>query len=326
MKKWQGFIKLEKMDFSEGWDNEGDFDDWLSNEGLHWLEDATGIKILPDTIKRQERVESFAADVVAENDTGEIVIIENQRNQTDHDHLGKLLTYAAGLTTDASGCHLVWISENIHPAHRAALDWLNTHTDTNISFFGLEISLQKFGDNLSPELKVVCSPNDWSRIEKKKATGELSGSEQIRLKFWKYLLGCFSEKGITMFKNRKPSKDNWLDAGAVISGFSWSLDLLQNEIRVRLVMQSEKEISEHIFGYLQDRREDIETVFGEDLEWASPEGKKRSVIGVIKEIEDGFDEACWEELVGWMADRLKRLEKAVGPYLRDAKRDWDAQA
>jgi hypothetical protein len=104
------------------------------------------------------------------------------------------------------------------------------------------------------------------------------------------------------------------------------LDLLQNEIRVRLVMQSEKEISEHIFGYLQDRREDIEPVFGEDLEWASPERKKRSVIGVIKEIEDGFDGACWEELVGWMADRFKRLEKAVGPYLRDAKRDWDAQA
>ena len=329
MKKWESFIKPEKVEFSEGWDDEGDFDAWLSSPaGLDWLEDATGIEIIPDTIKRQERVESFAADVVAENDIGETVIIENQRHQTNHDHLGKLLTYASGLTTDASGCHLVWISEKIHSAHRASLDWLNTHTEDSINFFGLEISLRKFGDNLSPELKVVCSPNDWSRTEKKKATGGLSEIQLSRLKFWEYILNGLTEKGISTFQKRSPSWHSRLNTGAGISGYSWTLEILAREIRVLLYMGgAPQELNEDIFSYIQGYQDEIETAFGGRLKWIPREGSKSKEIRAIKEVEGALDnEDCWEDVADWMADSLERLEAAVKPYLLEAKQDWDQRS
>ena len=70
-------------------------------------------------------VDEFSADLVCRSlDDNSTVLIENQYGRTDHDHLGKLLTYVGGLKAST----MVWIAERIRPAHRAALDWLNEST------------------------------------------------------------------------------------------------------------------------------------------------------------------------------------------------------
>lgn len=193
-KKWDKFTKPEKVDFKQGWQDEREFDEWLVSEsGLSWLEEVTNIEIDSETIKQQENVGGFSSDIFAYDAESKVVIIENQLGKSDHDHLGKILTYAGGLTTDAPGCHLIWIAEKIRDEHRAALDWLNARTDSENNFFGLQISLQKVGDMLIPDLDIVCRPNDWSRTEKKKASGELSPTQELFVEFWKTFI-AFLEK------------------------------------------------------------------------------------------------------------------------------------
>jgi hypothetical protein len=68
--------------------------------------------------------------------TGAPVIIENQYGWTDHPHLGQILTYAGGIKPST----IVWVAEQFREEHRAALDWLNAHTDPSIRFFGVKLA------------------------------------------------------------------------------------------------------------------------------------------------------------------------------------------
>ena len=72
-----------------------------------------------------------------------MVLIENQLEPTNHDHLGKIITYASGL--DAAV--VVWIVSSARDEHASAIEWLNKHTDDEISFFLLEVHAYKIGDS-----------------------------------------------------------------------------------------------------------------------------------------------------------------------------------
>ena len=67
--------------------------------------------------------------------TGEKVIIENKLEASNHDHLGKIITYASGLDANV----IVWIVKEAREEHRSAVEWLNNNTSTNINFFLIEV-------------------------------------------------------------------------------------------------------------------------------------------------------------------------------------------
>ena len=60
---------------------------------------------------------------------------ENQFGRTNHGHLGQILTYLAGIENAKT---VVWIAQTIQPDHRAAVDWLNSNTTDEFSFFAME--------------------------------------------------------------------------------------------------------------------------------------------------------------------------------------------
>ena len=108
------------------------------------------------------------------------MLIENQLERTDHTHLGQLITYAAGL----QAVTIVWIAQRFTDEHRAALDWLNEHTDEKINAFGLEIELWQIGDSpFAPKFNVVSQPNDWARTVQQAASGGKTEHKQLQLKF-----------------------------------------------------------------------------------------------------------------------------------------------
>jgi hypothetical protein len=122
--------KLVRLDPRTVWPNEPrDFTPWLQ-QNIDLLSAAIGVDI--QLAEREVAVGDFSADLVGEEPgSNRVVIIENQLERTNHDHLGKLLTYAAG----KAGGVIIWVAPEIRPEHRNALDWLNNATQGNIDFF-----------------------------------------------------------------------------------------------------------------------------------------------------------------------------------------------
>ena len=156
--------RLHKVDLREAWASESSgFTPWLAQEeSLQLLGEAIGIEL--ELESQEKNVGPFRADILCKDTaTDNWVLIENQLEKTDHSHLGQLLTYAAGL----NAVTIVWIAERFTEEHRAALDWLNEHTDETINCFGLEIELWRIGDStIAPKFNIISQPNDWSRTVK----------------------------------------------------------------------------------------------------------------------------------------------------------------
>lgn len=154
--------RIEKVDLRKAWVSEAaDFTPWLAQEeNLRLLGDSLGIPL--ELVSTEESVGPFAADILCKDPLSEQwVLIENQLEQTDHTHLGQIITYAAGL--DATT--VIWIAARFVEQHRAAVDWLNEITGEGTNFFGVEVELWRIGGSpqMAPRFSVVSKPNSWSK-------------------------------------------------------------------------------------------------------------------------------------------------------------------
>ncbi|WP_219928779.1 hypothetical protein [Flavobacterium album] len=114
-----------------------DFTPWLAQNILS-LSNAVGIELEVENI--EVKCGPYSADILAKDTaTSKFVVIENQLEKTDHDHLGKAITYASVL--DAST--IIWIATNFTEEHKKALDWLNDHTSDEIHFMGYKLNYGK---------------------------------------------------------------------------------------------------------------------------------------------------------------------------------------
>lgn len=159
--------KLEEIrDLRSVWKHEAlDFSPWLA-ENIGELGAELGIDI--EVIEKESTVGDFSVDIFARDaDTGRKIIIENQLEDTDHDHLGKLITYASGKNADL----VIWIVKKAREEHRSAIEWLNAHTDEGIGFVLCELKLYRIsGSEPAPKFVIIERPNDWAKEMKKSAT------------------------------------------------------------------------------------------------------------------------------------------------------------
>ena len=177
-------MELGKMkriiDLRTVWPHEAnDFTKWLAEEAnLEELGNAVSIDI--DLEERESSVGSFNVDLFAtESGSGRKIIIENQLEDTNHDHLGKLITYASGKGAEV----VIWIVKRARDEHRQAIEWLNQHTDSNIGFFLVEIELWQINDSLlAPKFNVVEKPNDWAKTMK--SIEGMSETDRLKVEFW----------------------------------------------------------------------------------------------------------------------------------------------
>ena len=129
----QSLGKLEKVNIRKIWEHEAlSFTPWLAHpDNLSLLGDALGIEFNTENIKTEVGVGDFNADIVTADYSDRAIIIENQLERTDHDHLGKCITYAAGIGAET----IIWIASNIRDEHRQAVEWLNFNSSDKINFF-----------------------------------------------------------------------------------------------------------------------------------------------------------------------------------------------
>lgn len=129
--------KIERLPLREVWAHEAmDFTVWLQ-ENTDVLGDTIGMSL--SNPEREWSAGDFNVDIVAEDDAGNAVVIENQLERSDHDHLGKLLTYLVGLEARAA----IWIVSDPRPEHVKAVAWLNE--STSASFYLLKLEAVRSG-------------------------------------------------------------------------------------------------------------------------------------------------------------------------------------
>lgn len=117
------------------------FSRWLS-EHLEFLEPVLGLTAM-ELVATESPVGSFFLDIRASGvDTqGQTVAvpIENQYGRTDHDHLGKLITYTAQAAATAERVLGVWIVEEARDEHLAAVSFLNEISPARVGWVLAEV-------------------------------------------------------------------------------------------------------------------------------------------------------------------------------------------
>jgi len=140
--------------------------------------------------------------------------------------------------------------------------------------------------------------------------------EKLRLAFWEQTLAALESAGVTLYSNVSPSRDHWLNAGSGLSGVPFTMIFSQKEARADLVIaRGSKEENKWLFDRLHEQKAAIEADFGAPLEWLRMDSKKASGIRYRKEF-DGYDPEHWPEMIEWLTQHMKCLEKAFGSRLK----------
>jgi len=301
--------KIERIKLREIWKHESyDFTKWLQ-ENTDVLNDVLGISL--SNPEREKSAGGFSADLVAEDEAGNPVIIENQLEKSDHDHLGKIITYLTAIDAKTA----IWIVTDPRPEHVAAINWLNESSAAN--FYLIKVEGIRIGNSEpAPLLTLIVGPSEESRKagETKK---DMAERYKIRLNFWKALLEKAKEK-TKLHAHLTPQPYSWVGAGAGKSGLGFNYSVTQHEAKAELYIDrgkdSEKE-SKAIFDQLAAHKTEIEEAFGGPLAWERLDTKRACRIS--KRIEAGGyrDEEKWVEIHEKMIDAMIKLEKALRPFI-----------
>lgn len=308
------FGTIKTLDLRSLWPREAqDFTPWLA-ANIRELGDALGMEL--EVVETEAGVGDFALDILARDlGTDRNVIIENQYGGTDHDHLGKLLTYAAGF--DAST--LVWISETIREEHRSALEWLNQHSDANTQFFGVLVEVFQIDNSLPAfRFRPVVFPNEWSK-GRRPPVASSSRAEAYR-GFFQELIDELREKHkFTGARVGLPA--SWYSFASGFSGIAYSASFaLGGRVRVELsIDQGDAEANKALFDRLAECRERLEAALGETLAWERLDERRMSRIALYRAGSIDSDEATLADIRSWMVEKLRHMKRVFDPELRSLR-------
>mgnify|MGYP001167884304 CR=1 FL=1 len=269
--------KLEAVDLRNVWKHEAlDFTNWLAKpENLELLSDEVGIDI--SFIQTEASVGSFNVDILAiEDSTDRKIIIENQLESTDHDHLGKLITYASGVDAEI----IIWIVKSVRDEHRQAVEWLNEHTDSKINFFAIQIEVWRIGDSpYAPRFHTIAQPNDWAKaIKSSVSKNELSDTQVSQLAFWTKFKEYAQGKDVK-FNLRKPRARSWYNIS--IGSSNAHVSLMVNSQSGAVACDLYIPNSEQLFSNLHENKEEIESELSATLVWQELSNKKACRIRLV---------------------------------------------
>lgn len=280
------------------WKHEAlNFTTWLAKEdNMSILGDTIGIEI--GEVTTESPVGGFRADIIGkETMSDRVIVIENQLEDSNHDHLGKIITYASGI--DAS--IIIWIVKNAREEHKKAIEWLNNNMDEEIDLFLIQIELWKINDSIpAPRFNVLEQPNTWAK-EVKRISHEMSDTMAFNLNYWtEFSDYVFKDSKFSkLFNKRKLSTDNSYRVAAKSSEFNFAflLNTSRNVITVECNISNNKEL----FHQFYSSKEKIESIIGLELDWKELPERKASRILIEKEVNLN-DKNQWEDQFDWMKE------------------------
>lgn len=307
------FGKITKLNLRDIWPKEASvFTPWLA-ENIDALGKALGMEL--EIEGREASVGNFSLDLLAKDlGTGHTVVIENQLTQTDHDHLGKLMTYAAGFNAST----VIWVSEIVRDEHRQALEWLNQRTDEDTQFFGVAIEVFKIDDSKPAYSFIpVVFPNEWQKSKKRQANTGISSKGEAYRDYFQALIDELRENH--HFTNaRKGQPQSWYAFSSGVSnipvGACFSMG---QKVRVELYIDvGGGDKNKALFDWFADQKNSIHDKYGESLEWERLDDKRASRIAIYRDgsIRDSDEELS--EIKKWHIEHLLKFKKMFVPLLR----------
>lgn len=304
--------KLQEVALRDIWEHEQyGFSAWLSEEeNIKELGDTLNLSLID--VETEKFVGNYRCDILCKDElTGKNVLIENQLEPSNHDHLGKIITYASGLDATV----VVWVVQTARPEHASAIEWLNKHTDDELSFFLLEVHAYKIGDSSpAPMFKIIEKPNDFvNSVKDISKKGDLSESEISRLDFWTLFNEEIEKRGCP-FKKRKASTDHWYSIAIGSSQCCIVIDLVnsKHKIRISTWISDNKEL----FDMFYENKSQIEESMGFCLNWDRLNEKKASTICTYIDGLDFSNKTNYPFLMSKIIDVVLLFKETFTPYLQ----------
>lgn len=305
--------RLEEINPRDIWEDEArNFTPWLF-ENAEYLGEVLGIDI--ELESKEYPVGAFSLDLFGRDLTNEcVLIVENQLADTDHKHLGQLLTYAAG--TDAAT--IVWVAPNFRDEHRQALEFLNHKSGENARFFGVEVSVVRIGDSApAPMFNLIAKPSEWrEKVAASQNTGEISQRRELYRSFWTKYLDAVHQSHPGLTNVRSPSTRNWTSVNYLKKGINISMAFLSKrqvvcEIYIDLWSG---ERNSQVLSALLEHKEEVEKAVGEVLHWDDIPMKRACRIRAITEGDVG-EASDHVRLIEWMLDHQIKMKSVLKPLI-----------
>jgi uncharacterized protein DUF4268 len=293
-----------------------------------WLAEDTNFQVLAETLHftdaeveaTEKSVGSFSADIIGRDRDG-YILVENQLEQTNHTHLGQILTYLAGLDGPVK---VVWIATKIREEHRAAIDWLNANSPDEYSFFAVELEVYTIGDSAAaPYFHVAARPNEWTRHLGAQARQlrdtALTETQRKYKEYWTAFADYMDDHDPT-FNGGTPPKGSWWSFGIGKTHFSLTVSTSARDHWIRTEVYFHQDEEKLIFDNFHSEKTEIEAEFGELLEWERLEGKGAR-ISTKQRNTNPMQQEKWPEYFAWYAEKMARFRHVFEQRIRDLDLD-----
>jgi hypothetical protein len=306
--------RLTEIGVREVWPGEAThFTPWLA-QNADLLSESLGMDL--ELEGSEVPVGPFFADIVlVDANSGHRVVVENFLENSDHDHLGKLVTYAAGL--DAA--FAVLVTRRLRPEHQSALKWLNEISTSDAGFFGVEVHAVRIGNSpAAVRLDVIVEPDNWRRLVREtSAQAQPSATEARYVEWWSEFLEAFRQQHPGWTSATKPPKTNWMNFPSGRSGIrygaSWSWPTGASGYRLRAEIYMDD--GDTYWPYFVQSRSQIDATQTVPIHWEELEGSRASRIALYLDGVDPDDRDSWSDYRAWTISALETLREIFQPIV-----------
>jgi len=306
--------RLQRVALREVWKHEAlDFTQWLQNN-IEVLNEALDLNLIE--VEREKSAGDFSVDLVAKDVNGETVVIENQLEKSNHDHLGKLITYLTAMSAETA----IWIVSDPRPEHVKAIAWLNETSSAN--FYMVKIEAVRIENSpAAPLLTLIVGPSEEAK-EVGQTKQNIAERYLIRKRWWATLIERSASIN-KMHAHITPGEYGWIGASAGVRGLNYNYVVMQDECRVELYIDRGKEAEDEnkqIFDQLSVHRDAIDKAFGTPLSWERLETRRACRIHYTRQ-GGGYrsPDDAWPKIQDETIRDMDLLEKVLQPYLKQLK-------
>lgn len=305
--------KLVPVDIQKVWPTEPyHFTPWLL-ENSELLSEVLGLQV--QLTDREHSVGAFSLDLIGHvvGNEDQKVIVENQYGPTDHRHLGQILTYAGGTEPTV----IIWIAEAFREEHRAAIDWLNLNTPTDVRFFGIAlgaVGMLGAADTLvAPRFDLVCKPNDWEKLARQDAAAGSDGVTPKNALYKQFWTQFEAEAKARKWTTGTPPAANWWTLSSTAPGWQWSVSYMQGGCRSELYIDTgDKRRNKFLLAELEKRQPALSSGFADgELKLQYLPDKRASRVECQWNGPVVTDQGQWPQVVAWLVDTQQRLRDAI---------------